>query len=75
MLWQKIARWVVPAVVFVGTSALTVAIFALPGLSLGVLATLVGARLLLGFGRLLVMFQLASAWVHWRSTPQLAGAV
>jgi hypothetical protein len=75
MLWSNLTRWVFPAAVLAGTSLLTVAIFVLPELSLSVLAALVGARLMMGLVRLVVIFRLSGAWIEWRSTPRLAGTV
>jgi hypothetical protein len=74
MTWLERVRWVVPTTIFVGTSALTVAILMLPDLGLGILAALVGARVLMGIARWLVVFRVAGWWYSWGQQPQLAGA-
>jgi hypothetical protein len=74
MLWANLTRWIVPAIVVVGTSALTLAIVALPDLGIGVLATLVGARVLMGLARWAYFWRVTAWWNRWRTQPRLAGA-
>ena len=74
MIWTNLTRWLAPAIVVVGTSVLTLAIVALPDLGIGVLAALVGARVLMGLGRWAYFLRLMAWWMPLRKQPRLAGA-
>ena len=74
MLWSLIGKWIVPAAAFLGTSTLTLALIALPELGLGVLAALVGARLVMSLVNWFILYRIAGEWVYWPSRPRLAGA-
>jgi hypothetical protein len=74
MIWTDLTRWILPAIVVVGTSALTLAIVALPDLGIGVLAAIVGARVLMGMSRLAYFLRLTTWWIPQHKPPHLAGA-
>jgi hypothetical protein len=74
MIWTDLTRWFVPTIVVVGTSALTLAIVSLPDLGLGVLAALVGARVLMGLARWVFFLRITNWWNPWRTQPRFAGA-